>query len=833
MPPKKVYKKVFKKREINVSPSAKYLIIVESPSKCSKIESYLGEEYCCIATMGHIRSIDGLKSIDTKNGFVPTFSIIDEKTAHVDTIRPIISKFPPSNILIASDDDREGEAIAWHICEVFQLPINTTPRIIFHEITKPALLKAVREPTKINMQLVHAQHARQVLDILVGYKISPYLWRYLYNNKSNSLSAGRCQTPALRLIYDNEQERLVRKAIETKYKTVGRFFSYDVPFLLNHEFEEETKIVDFMEKSVDFNHFLSIGSPTIHRKSPPKPFTTSKLLQMANSSLSMSPKETMNHCQTLYQNGFITYMRTDSTKYSAVFLSAVEKYVTQTWKKTEYLGDKKGLENMDASNPHEAIRVTHIEQSSLPITSENKRMASLYRLIWRNTIESCMSEYVYKIIPIQITAPMNLEYQYKLEIPQFLGWKTVSQSQLRQGQSKTDGIDIDKGVDIELDTVENVYENTVETSEKNNLTIDPGSLLLYFQSIETSKKKVVYNKITTTVTIQKHHSYYSEASLINKLEKLGIGRPSTFASIVDTVIERGYVKRQDIEGDKLLCNEFELMGGKIIKIEKERTFGQEKSKLVIQPIGIVTLEFLTKHFERLFSYDYTKCMEEELDQISNGKTMEWSQLCLNCYNEIKELSKPVAKLEKQIYVIDDDHDFIFERYGPVLRKRSADGSFTYLSVNKEIKIDLDKLKQGGYKLEDLQEINNQYLGRYEEQELYLKTGKYGHYVQWGDKKESINDYVKTSGKTLATLTIEDIITFLENKNENPVLRNRSILRILSPAISIRTGKFGAYAYYKTENMPKPQFFPIKKFTEGYMKCDAAVLLEWLHNTYQI
>uniref|UniRef100_A0A6C0DQU5 DNA topoisomerase n=1 Tax=viral metagenome TaxID=1070528 RepID=A0A6C0DQU5_9ZZZZ len=809
MPPKRQYKKSTVKKEIRVSETAKYLIIVESPSKCSKIESYLGEEYCCIATMGHIRSIEGLKSIDTKNGFKPTFSNIDEKKGHIESIRPIISKFHYKNILIASDDDREGEAIAWHICEVFNLPVDTTPRIIFHEITKPALLKAVREPTTINMKLVQAQHARQVLDIIVGYKISPHLWRYLYNDKTNSLSAGRCQTPALRLVYDNEQEKGVGKGIETKYKTTGHFFSYDIPFLLDFEFKEENQIMDFMEKTVNFNHFLDVGSPASNKKGAPKPFNTSKLLQQANNLLHMSPKETMNHCQTLYQNGFITYMRTDSTKYSAVFLDVVGKYILETWKKTDYLGDKSGLENMDASNPHEAIRVTHIEQSSLPITTDNKRMASLYRLIWKNTVESCMSDYLYKAVPVYITAPNSHKYEYRLEIPTFLGWKVLN-------QEKKYGIDV---------------ENTDDGENMNEipLKMDPGSLLLYFQSIEMSKQPIIYNKITTAISIQKNHSYYSEASLINKLEKLGIGRPSTFATIVDTIIERGYTKKMDIEGDKMVCSEFTLIKSTIKKEEKEKVFGQEKAKLVIQPVGIITLEFLVKHFEKLFSYDYTKHMEEALDEISSGKTTEWSQLCRGCYNEIKDLSKPISSLEKQLYVLDNTHDFIFERYGPVIRVRADDGTFSYISINKEIKIDLDKLKRGEYTVADLQDITNRCLGKYEDDDLYLKNGKFGPYVQWGENKESI----KNIGKPIVSLTLEDVIAFLENKEDNPTLRNRSILRILSPEVSIRTGKFGAYAFYKQNTMPKPQFLSIKKFPDGYMKCDANVLLEWLYKTYNL
>ena len=221
MPPK-IFKKYSKKSSAstimsgNVS-TAKYLIIVESPSKCAKIETYLGDNYCCIASRGHLRTIDGLKSIDTKGDFAPTFSIIPEKKDHIDAMRGIISGFSKQHILLATDDDREGEAIAWHICELFQLSVEDTPRITFHEVTKPALIDAVKRPTKINMPLVKAQQARQVLDVIVGYKISPFLWKYLYHNKSNSLSAGRCQTPALRLVYDNEMNKRENGELEYKY----------------------------------------------------------------------------------------------------------------------------------------------------------------------------------------------------------------------------------------------------------------------------------------------------------------------------------------------------------------------------------------------------------------------------------------------------------------------------------------------------------------------------------------------------------------------------------------------------------------------------------------
>ena len=237
--------------------NAVYLIIVESPSKCGKIESYLGQNYKCIASKGHIRELDGLKNIDIKNNFTPTFTIIKEKAHHIKTMREIISQFKKENIILATDDDREGEGIAWHICEIFNLPIETTKRILFHEITQKAIKDAIKTPTTVNMDLVKAQHARQILDILVGFKVSPHLWKHIFSSKSNALSAGRCQTPALRLVYENEMERR-EKGLEKNYKTVGYFTDKNLEFVLGHNFTKESCLEKFLLESKTFNHMLRV-----------------------------------------------------------------------------------------------------------------------------------------------------------------------------------------------------------------------------------------------------------------------------------------------------------------------------------------------------------------------------------------------------------------------------------------------------------------------------------------------------------------------------------------------------------------------------------------------
>jgi DNA topoisomerase-1 len=795
MPPK-YYKKKSAASVLSKNTSATYLIIVESPSKCAKIEHFLGEDYCCIASKGHIRSIDGLKSIDTKNSFEPTFTLIDEKKDHVEAMRKIISKFQKQNIIVASDDDREGEAIAWHICQIFDLPVETTKRIIFHEVTKQAIIDSVKNPTIINMNLVRAQHARQVLDIIVGYKISPYLWKYLYNNKSNSLSAGRCQTPALRLVYDNEKEKETC-GTETKHQVKGIFFSKAIEFTLNHEFDHESQVLEFMEKSKTHDHVLKIGEEKPTTKSPPKPFHTSRLLQVASNSLHMSPKTTMELCQKLYQAGYITYMRTESSQYSTVFLEQqAKKYILKEYTKPEYVGNLDAISLKDSNNPHEAIRVTQIEIKAIP-QGDDPRMATLYKLIWRNTVESCMSEAKYKTRQIKIGAPLQYDYSHTIEIPVFYGWKIVS-------------------------------EKTDETGTQNTGM----GQVTFFQSILESKKPCPFQSITSTVVVRNKHQHYTEASLINKLEDLGIGRPSTFATIVETIQDRGYVKKTDIEGAKLQCNEYQLSGQDpktLTKKNIERVFGNEKNKLLIQPVGTLTLEFLLQYYQSLFSYEYTKNMEEQLDVVSSGQIKEWSALCRSCYNEIKTLSKPIQAVSKQSYVVEDGYEYIFEKYGPAIKHTLEDGTVEYLKAKKDMSVDLDKLKSKGYRLDELLEIKSTCLGKYENEDLYVKTGRYGPYVEWGEKREGIKTIV-TPECPLESITLQNIQEFLEDKKTNNV---KTSLRVLNDDMSIKKGKFGAYVYYKRPDMKKPEFLNIKTFKEGFLTCDPNILVEWLCQKYNL
>lgn len=747
---------------------AKYLVIVESASKCLKIEAYLGSQYKCIASNGHIRHIEGLKSINTKQNYEPKFTIPKEKSKHVEQMRTILAMFSKSNIILATDDDREGEAIAWHICETFGLPVSDTQRIKFNEITKTAILRAIENPIRIDMDLVKAQHARQVLDMLVGFKISPLLWKYLYNDKSNGLSAGRCQTPALRLVYDNEKSKTPP---DQSYRTRGKFTAKNVDFVLSEDFihNEDAKL--FLSKSIDFKHYLTIGSPSESLRGPPAPFNTSRLLQHVSH---LSPKETMALCQTLYQEGHITYMRTDSTKYSKDFLVEAKNHIVGNWGE-KYVGNLDKIENNATSNPHEAIRVTKLDATE--ITCSDPRLNTMYKTIWKNTIESCMSDAKYSVIECRISAPGDLFYRNIVEIPLFYGWKKHR-----------------------------------ETGEQN----DGNGMLLYFKSI--MKSPIQYSYIESIVSFTNRHFHYTESSLIRKLEDLGIGRPSTFAMLVDVIQERGYVKKMNIEGQTYKCVEYKLSDDAVKEIESDRVHGNEKNKLVIQPVGVLIIEFLVKTFDSLFSYDYTDKMEKKLDEIAKGNND--NGVCKECHLLIRSLTNAVSK---ETYKLDDTRDLVFTKNGPAICSRSENGTIEYTSVRKDIVIDLDKLRLGGYTIEELIEIPIQCIGKIGEHAVHIKHGKFGAYAEWGDNKKSVDDIIKTKGK----VTIDDI---LDNTKSAP---SSSILRTLTSDLSIRKGKYGAYAHYQRKDMQKPEFYNIKKFREGFSNCNADVLIRWLGDTYNI
>lgn len=774
--------------------SKKYLLIVESSSKCGSIETYLGSNYKCISCNGHIRVINDLKNINVKGDFETMYTVDPDKKAHISKMESVISTFPKENILLATDHDREGEAIAWHICEVFDLPIHTTRRILFHEVTKTALLKAVENPGTIDMNMVRAQQARQVLDLLVGFTISPLLWKYVFKNAQNALSAGRCQTPALRLVYDNEQEAKA-KVSKQKHRVQACFFPQNLMFELQKEFETESEVCNFISLSATHPHKFMVYPQKLSERTPPRPFNTSALLQQANNLLHIGAKETMACCQTLYQLGHITYMRTENRKYSPIFIDTATKYISGKWTDKHVhptLMETNG--NADTENPHEAIRVTNLNMQSLVLIGDKNTGAveRVYRMIWQNTVQSCMAPAIFNLIPLEIDAPEQNVYKYTFEIPKFGGFLDAIPDKSTQ----------DKSLTPELIS----------------------SMSLRFQTLKN--KTVNYNYIQSVVGFTNRHSRYSEAGLISKLEDLGIGRPSTFSMLIDVIQTRKYVEKTDVQGTEVECHEYFLRADEKAPTAKsvKKTMGAEHGKLVIDPMGSVVIEFLTNHFDSLFSYDYTKRMEERLDLVASGKEL-WNTVCKDVYAEIQKLVKEVNKIERKVYDIDENYSLIFYKDGFLLKHKSLlneDGKPMLKSVKKGLKIDTAKLELGGYTYEDLAETERRILGTWREHEIELKSGKFGAYVEYGDdKKVSLNKLKKQLDK----IVLADVVPFLEE--EKPAT---TVLRVLTPTLSVRNGKFGPYIFYKTEKMKKPKFFDLKGFDQGFGSDD---LLEWIKTTHGV
>ena len=830
------------------------LVIVESPAKCKKIEEYLGPGYKCVASFGHLRQLKSLKAIDVANNFEPKYENVDEpkKAKHIEFLRKEI--ISADDVILATDGDREGEAIAWHVCSMFGLNVATTKRIIFHEITETAIQHAIKHPITINMDMVHSQQARQILDLLVGFTISPLLWKYIAKNSENSLSAGRCQTPALKLIHENQLE--INNSPGNKvYNTTGYFSNKCIPFELNKNYDSEEKMSDFLENSANYDHIYTRTEPSRVFKHQPEPLTTSRIQQIASNEMHISPKETMKYCQTLYEGGYITYMRTDSKKYSKDFIESAKEYIIKNYIQPKYIHSKidelsnavesetttktkttkekettkkekettkkekeKEKNAVAPQEAHEAIRPTNILTQTIS-DDMGPREKKLYKLIWETTLESCMSPAEYFSFTSSLSAynntnsftdvtefsPFSLalapKYTYTCETPDFLGWKIVKN----------------------------------KTKDENNKEYH--YLLQLKQNVS-----LTFKKITSIVTIKNTKHHVTEAKLVQLLEDNGIGRPSTFATLIDKIQERGYVKKEDVKGKQIVCKDFELEDDTLTETNTTREFGNEKGKLVIQQLGIIVMEFLDKNFNELFNYEYTKNMEDDLDKISKGEKT-WYKICEVCLQELSTFCDKLKDEKKHEIKIDDTHFYMIGKFGPVIKcitaseKNGGKDDVTFIPVKKDI--DLQKLERGEYKLEDIIEqakINNMNIGKYQGLDLLLKKGKFGLYVQWGENTKSLSCF---GNRPMENVTFQDVLEVIEKDKEKDADPTKSksftanIIRKLNDNISIRNGKFGDYIFYKTSKMTKPQFLKLGGFKEDYKVCNKTMILEWIQSEHNV
>jgi len=771
----------------------KTLLIVESPAKCSTIVSHLGaDKYVCVATFGHLRELSSLKDIDTAFTDVPHFHNVDSKTNQIEKIRALISECKETYIM--TDNDREGAGIAYHVCCLFGLPIATTKRVVFNEITKPALERAIQSPQLLSMDAVHAQIARQALDMLVGFKITPTLWAHVpvpVNQGGSSLSAGRCQTPALRLIYDNQC------AIDGTegcivYNTVGYFTKLNLKYELSKGHDDAEACSAFLLASAAHEHVIRSPEVRPFSKAAPRPLTTCSLQQQASNELNLSPADTMLACQHLYEGGHITYPRTDSHTYSETFLEHARAYITEKWgerynkvvalpepeekanpeeKKRIVIKRKKTAVNPIAVEPvqkpqeaHEAVHVTSLHCAAVPDTMTPKEQR-LYRMIWRHSAETCMAPWTGKTLTSCVSAPEGREYRYSVERTEFAGWRAVA----------------------------NANDKPEDAAHWS-----------FLQAI-ASNAVIKYNKLQSRMNIRELKSHYSEASLVGMLEERGIGRPSTFSSIVHKIQERGYVAKQDVVGRRVNCVNYELDGGVLTQSAEERQFGNEKNRLVIQPLGRVVIEFLCAHFAELFDYDYTKRMEHQLDQVSSGEK-PWGDVCGECLSCVDRLL----------------HNLLPSPNGPKMTNatNATNAPNTPNAPNANEQKSLCKL-----------------LGKYNGADLFLRTGKYGPYLTWGDQKKSLTHLKNNPHNDVddVPLSYDDAVRYIESsamdtRTNAPTPANPSILREINPSTSVRTGQYGPYIYYKNPKMKTPAFVSLRGFKEDWKTCDLRILEMWSTTT---
>jgi DNA topoisomerase I len=581
---------------------AKNLVIVESPAKAKTIEGFLGKDFTVKSSFGHVRDLaeSGL-AIDIENNFEPTYAISSDKEKVVEDLRRLSNK--ADMVWLATDEDREGEAISWHLKESLELKDSKTKRITFNEITKNAILKAIDNPRKIDSNLVDAQQARRVLDRLVGYELSPILWRKV----KPSLSAGRVQSVTVRLVVEREREIIGFKS-QTFYRTVAIFKAAkgNVKAELNKRFTTLKEAEDFLTacKNAEFKITSLVKKPA--KRSPSAPFTTSTLQQEASRKLGFSVARTMQIAQKLYEAGHITYMRTDSVNLSDTAMTGSKNTILKMFGENYANPRKYVTKSKGAQEAHEAIRPTYFETQS---AGSDQYEQKLYELIWKRTVASQMADAQLEKTTVQISVTSRNE------------------------------LFIAEGEVIKFDGFLKVY---MESSDDEDTDEEKEGTL----PAMTEGEKLQRNEITSTQRFTHHPARYTEASLVKKLEELGIGRPSTYAPTISTVQKRGYVLKEDRPGTKRLYDVLTLKGTQIDKRKDSENTGAEKSKLFPTDIGMLVTDFLVNHFEDVLDYNFTASVEKEFDDVAQG-IMKWNEMIRKFYGPFhKDVEKTLKQSER-------------------------------------------------------------------------------------------------------------------------------------------------------------------------------------------
>lgn len=706
---------------------AKNLLIVESPAKAKTIEKILGTDFEVRSCYGHIRDLEkDDMGIDVNNHYLPRYKVPEDKERVVKELKQLAKK--ADEVWLASDEDREGESISWHLAEVLGLDPKVTKRIVFHEITAPAIKKAVQNPRTINMNLVNAQQARRVLDRLVGFELSPVLWRKI--GMQRSLSAGRVQSVAVRLIVERERE-INHFLPESSYKVEALFTALDIynkP--VNFKAEGPSKV----SKQEDARKFLESCKGAIYevndiqvkpaKRTPAAPFTTSTLQQEASRKMGYSVSKTMLLAQKLYESGKITYMRTDSINLSDTALDDIRNEVTQAYGPQYHQPRKFKNKNESAQEAHEAIRPTYMNNHTVP-DDETRR---LYELIWKRTIASQMSDAEFEKTTAKINISTNQETLSATgEVMKFDGFLKVYM----------------EGKDDEEED-----ENTEGILPPLAIGMRPG-----------------FVEMSATEKFTRHAARYTEATLVKKLEELGIGRPSTYAPTISTIIKRNYVEKRDKDGTRREVNLLRLT--KKNEIEKEllqENSGAEKNKLFPTDLGIVVTDFLKQYFNKVMDFGFTAKIETEFDQIAEGKII-WSNMIDGFYKPFHDTIEHTlenaerAKGERELGIDEATGKKVIARmgrYGPMVQIGD--------SANEEEKPRFAKLKQSQsietISMEEAMQLFSlpRTLGEYEGQELSVNIGRFGPYIKLGEQFISI-----PKGEDLHEMELERAIQLINEK----------------------------------------------------------------------
>ena len=754
------------------------LVIVESPAKAKKIEEFLGKDYKVMSSYGHIRDLKKKELSINEQTMEPDYEIPDEKKKLVTELKATAKK--AKKIWLASDEDREGEAISWHLCEVLGLDEEKTSRIVFHEITKPAILDAIQHPRHLDMNLVNAQQARRVLDRLVGFKLSPVLWRKV----KPALSAGRVQSVAVRLIVERERE--IQKFKSESYYRVSAIFALinengnatEVKAELDKRFKTHEEVEAFLEKCKDAKFTVEAVNKKPLKRTPAPPFTTSTLQQEAARKLGFTVSQTMMIAQKLYESGRITYMRTDSVNLSTLCTNAskdeiIKVYGSEYSQPRAYHTHSKG-----AQEAHEAIRPTYMNETSIDGTSQEKR---LYELIWKRTIASQMAD-------------AQIE-------------KTTINIHIDNAEEKF----VANGEVITFDGFIKVYR---ESTDDEDGTEDATHILPAMKEGDELQRR----EITATEKFSAAPLRYTEASLVKKLEDLGIGRPSTYAPTISTIQQREYVQKGDKKGVERSYTIDSLKGIKVTQRVKKEIAGNEKGKLLPTDIGIVVNDFLMENFPGIMDYNFTANVEQKFDDIAEGKT-EWNKWMKTFDKDFEpEVSKVMNARsqhkagERELGTDPKTGKPVFVkigRFGPVAQIGSAEDKDKPLFAQLPSNLSIETIT-----LEEALELFKlpRELGEFEDTKVSVGTGRFGPYVQHNRKYVSI-----PKGEDPMTITLDRAIELIQEKRETEQKRHLKSFAE-DEKLELLNGKYGPYIAYDGKNyrLPKNKMENVEALT--YEEC---------------